>query len=83
MFISQVSFYNEEVVDRSCSCKAGKGICNHKVALMYQAAHYSLLKIDVVLEVPYKTSMPQEWHKPHSAGIHPKLLIILSLEDPN
>ena len=39
---------------------------------MYQAAHCSLLKIDTVPEVPSKTSMPQEWHKPRSAGIHPE-----------
>ena len=63
-------FYNEEVEDHSCSCKAGHVICNHKVALMYQAAHNSRLKIDIVPEVPSKTSMPQEWHKPRSAGIH-------------
>ena len=65
-----------------CSCKAGKGICNHKVALMYQAAHYSLLKIDAVPEVPSKTSMPQEWHKPRSAGIHPEAVDNLIIRKP-
>ena len=39
---------------------------------MYKAAHYSLLKIDAASEVPSKTSTPQEWHKPRSAGIHPE-----------
>ncbi|PFX27515.1 hypothetical protein AWC38_SpisGene7791 [Stylophora pistillata] len=79
----QMSFYNEEVVDHSCSCKAGQGICNHKVALMmYQAAHYSFLKIDAVPEVPSKTSMPQEWHKPRSAGIHPEAVDNLIVRKP-
>lgn len=69
-------------MDHSCSCKAGKGICNHKVALMYQAAHYSPLNIDAVPEVPSKTSMPQEWHKPRSAGIHPEAVDTLIVRKP-
>ena len=70
-------------MDHSCSCKAGQGICNHLVVLMYQAAHYSLLKIDVVPEEPSKTSMPQEWHKPHSAGIHPEAVDNLIVRKPD
>ena len=69
-------------MDHSCSCKAGQGICNHKVALMCQAAHYSLLKIDAVPEVPSKTSLPQEWHKPRSAGIHPEAVDNLIVRKP-
>ena len=69
-------------MDHSCSCKAGQGICNHRVALMYQAAHYSLLKIDTVPQVPSKTSIPQEWHKPRSAGIHPGAVDNLFVRKP-
>ena len=49
---------------------------------MYQAAHYSMLKIDVVPEIPSKTSMPQEWHKPRSAGIHPEAVDSLIIRKP-
>ena len=49
---------------------------------MYQAAHYSLLKIDAVPELPSKTSMPQEWHKPRSAGIHPEAVDNLIIRKP-
>ena len=49
---------------------------------MYQAAHYSPLKNDAVPEVPSKTSMPQEWHKPRSAGIHPEAVDNLIVRKP-
>ena len=49
---------------------------------MYQAAHYSLLKIDAVPEVPSKTSMPQEWHRPQSAGMHPEAVDNLITRNP-
>ncbi len=29
------------LVNSSCSCVAGSGMCNHLVALLYQTAHYS------------------------------------------
>ena len=66
----------------SCSCKAGKGICNCKVVLMYRAAHHSLRKIEAVPEVPPKTSMPQERHHPRSAGIHPEAVDNLIIRKP-
>ena len=65
-----------------CSCKAGQGICNHKVTLMYQTAHYCLLKFHAVPDTPSKTSMPQEWLKPQSAGIHPEAVDNVIIRKP-
>ncbi|KAK7918718.1 hypothetical protein WMY93_010002 [Mugilogobius chulae] len=38
-----------DLVYFSCLCKAGKVLCNHCVALLFQSAHYSQLKLQVVL----------------------------------
>ena len=64
------------------SCKAGQGICNHKVTLMYQTAHYCLLKFHAVPDTPSKTSMPQDRHKPRSAGIHPEAVDNVIIRKP-
>ena len=59
-------------MEYSCSCKAGQGICNHKVAFLYQAAHYSMLGLKTVPVIPSKTSLPQEWHERRRAGVAPE-----------
>ena len=41
-----------------------------------------MLKINAVPEIPSKTSMPQEWHKPRSAGIHPGAVDSLIIRKP-
>ncbi|XP_070399895.1 protein brambleberry isoform X1 [Nothobranchius furzeri] len=37
-----------QLLDFTCTCKAGKASCNHRVALLFQSAHYSQLKVQVV-----------------------------------
>ena len=49
-----------------CSCAAGKGMCNHVVALLYQTAHYSSMGNSSVPLPLACTSRPQEWHKPRT-----------------
>ncbi|KAK3744176.1 hypothetical protein QZH41_020566 [Actinostola sp. cb2023] len=44
---------SSKVIQHSCSCKAGQGICNHKTALLFQAAHYSLLNFTTVPVIPF------------------------------
>ena len=69
-------------MEHSCSCKAGQGICNHKVAFLYQAAHYSMLGLKTVPVIPSKTSLPQEWHKPRTAGVAPECSQEIQLRKP-
>ncbi|XP_049910200.1 uncharacterized protein LOC126396291 [Epinephelus moara] len=56
----------------SCSCVAGKGFCNHVVALLYQTAHYSQLSLPTVPPPLACTSDLQRWHRPRTQGIHPE-----------
>ena len=53
------------VVSR-CSCVAGTAMCNHTVALLFQA-HYSQLGVPVVPPVHSCTELEQQWHKPRTA----------------
>ena len=69
-------------MEHSCSCKAGQGICNHKVAFLYQAVHYSMLGLKTVPVIPSKTSLPQEWHKPRTAGVAPECSQEIQLRKP-
>ena len=69
-------------MEHSCSCKAGQGICNHKVAFLYQAAHYSMLGLQTLPVIPSKTSLPQEWHKPRTAGVAPECSQEIQLRKP-
>lgn len=70
------------VIEHSCSCKAGQGICNHKIAFLYQAAHYSMLGLKTVPVIPPRTSFPQEWHKPRTAGVAPECSQEIQLRKP-
>ena len=70
------------VIEHSCSCKAGQGICNHKIAFLYQAAHDSMLGLKTVPVIPSKTSLPQEWHKPRTAGVAPECSQEIQLSKP-
>jgi hypothetical protein len=71
-----------EVLENSCTCKAGKGICNHKIAFLYQTAHYSLMDVKTVPVIPSRTSMPQEGHKPRTAGVKPECLQDIIIRKP-
>lgn len=59
------------LVRSSCSCAAGQEICNHIVALLYQAAHYSEKRMSVVPPVLSCTDTEQKWHKPRTMGVKP------------
>ena len=62
---------NDVSVGGTCSCTAGKGTCNHMVAVLYQLVHYQNLQLKKVPPVLTKTSLPQQWHVPRTQGIHP------------
>ncbi|KAL2097015.1 hypothetical protein ACEWY4_006222 [Coilia grayii] len=65
-----------------CSCAAGRGMCNHVVALLYQTAHYSTMGIASVPLPLASTSMPQAWHKPRTQGIVPEAIDQLVIKKP-
>ncbi|XDV19486.1 hypothetical protein PO909_024951, partial [Leuciscus waleckii] len=54
-----------------CSCVAGRALCNHNIALLYQTAHYSQLNITAVPPVLSCTESEQRWHKPRTMGVKP------------
>ncbi|XP_024153665.1 uncharacterized protein LOC112162181 isoform X2 [Oryzias melastigma] len=66
----------------SCSCVAGKGFCNHVVALLYQTAHYSQLRLPAVPPALACTSDLQRWHRPRTQGIHPEPAASLVVRKP-
>ena len=53
-----------ELSSSSCSCMAGKGIWNHKIALFYTIAHLKSSGYKVTPPVFTKTSVSQKWHVP-------------------
>lgn len=55
-----------ELVHHSCTCVAGAALCNHCVALLFQSAHYSQLKVPVVPPMLSCTEGEQQWHKPRT-----------------
>ncbi|XP_037552279.1 uncharacterized protein LOC119428679 [Nematolebias whitei] len=60
-----------ELIHHSCTCVAGAALCNHCVALLFQSAHYSELKLSVVPPVLSCPEGEQQWHKPRTLGIKP------------
>ncbi|KAK7888640.1 hypothetical protein WMY93_024200 [Mugilogobius chulae] len=60
-----------EIAGAECSCVAGTVLCNHGVALLYQTAHYSTLKLTAVPPVLSCTETQQSWHKPRTLGVKP------------
>ncbi|XP_073724349.1 uncharacterized protein [Misgurnus anguillicaudatus] len=66
----------------SCSCVAGKGFCNHIVALLYQTAHYLQLGEKTVPPPLACTSDLQRWHRPRTQGIHPELVSDVVVRKP-
>ncbi|XP_049340579.1 uncharacterized protein LOC111196789 [Astyanax mexicanus] len=55
-----------------CSCAAGKALCNHVVALLFQTAHYSTMGVKTVAPPLPCTSVLQTWHRPRTQGIRPE-----------
>ncbi|XP_059366474.1 uncharacterized protein LOC132105410 [Carassius carassius] len=66
----------------ACSCAAGKGFCNHTVAILYQTAHYSQLGLQAVPPPLACTSGLQRWHRPRTQGIHPEPVSELLVQKP-
>ncbi|KAJ8375118.1 hypothetical protein SKAU_G00056980 [Synaphobranchus kaupii] len=66
----------------ACTCAAGKGLCNHIVALLYQTAHYSTMGTRVVPLPVACTSKLQSWHRPRNQGIHPEPIDQLLVKKP-
>ncbi|KAK7910480.1 hypothetical protein WMY93_015164 [Mugilogobius chulae] len=60
-----------ELAWSSCSCVAGRALCNHLVALLYQTAHFSESCMSVVPPVLSCTETEQKWHKPRTMGVKP------------
>ncbi|KAK0140568.1 hypothetical protein N1851_022447 [Merluccius polli] len=70
----EITFENSTPVHiamAECSCVAGTALCNHNVALLYQTAHYSTLKLKAVPPVLSCTETEQRWHKPRTMGVKP------------
>ncbi|KAK0156403.1 hypothetical protein N1851_000319 [Merluccius polli] len=59
----------------SCSCVAGKGFCNHIVAVLYQTAHYLQLW---PVQAIYRDGTDRE----HRWGIHPELVSDVVVRKP-
>lgn len=55
-----------QMLQCNCSCVAGKALCNHSVALLFQSAHYSQLNLQVVPPILSCTEGEQQWHKPRT-----------------
>ncbi|XP_073694043.1 uncharacterized protein [Garra rufa] len=75
-FIEQYLFAYEEVPVvvkcMSCTCSAGKALCNHIVALLFQSAHYCTMGFKTVPLPLSCTSSLQTWHWPRTHGIAPE-----------
>ncbi|XP_027859750.1 uncharacterized protein LOC114158046 [Xiphophorus couchianus] len=56
----------------SCSCTAGKALCNHMVGLLFQTAHYSTMGYKTVPLPLSCTSSLQTWHRPRTKGVAPE-----------
>ncbi|XP_035282894.1 uncharacterized protein LOC118232225 [Anguilla anguilla] len=52
-----------------CTCSAGKVLCNHLVAMLFQSAHYSMMQMKAVPPTMACTSTLQTWHRPRTQGI--------------
>ena len=66
-----------------CSCTAGKGICNHKIALLYTVAHFKSAGFKVVPPVVTKTSLSQKWHIPsRTRGIRAEAVKSIKFQSP-
>ncbi|CAL9685252.1 unnamed protein product [Knipowitschia caucasica] len=70
------------VMSTSCSCAAGKILCNHLVALLYQSAHFSTLKLPVVPADLSCTEELQTWHRPRTQGIKPEAVSEMIVSKP-
>ena len=69
--------------DKSCSCIAGKGICNHIVAMLYTIAHFKAAGHKVVPPVITCTSLTQKWHVPsRTRGITPQPVKSMKVQSP-
>ncbi|XP_031172166.2 uncharacterized protein LOC116061933 [Sander lucioperca] len=60
-----------QLYETVCSCAAGKALCNHTVALLFQTATYSQLRLLAVPPVLSCTETEQRWHKPRTMGVKP------------
>ncbi len=66
-----------------CSCTAGEGICNHKIALLYTIAHFKSAGFKVVPPVVTKTSLLQKWHIPsRTRGIRAEAVKSIKFQNP-
>ncbi|KAJ8356709.1 hypothetical protein SKAU_G00195030 [Synaphobranchus kaupii] len=54
-----------------CTCVAGRAVCNHADALLYQTAHYCQYNLQMVPPVLSCTESEQRWHKPRTMGVKP------------
>lgn len=72
MFLQLQFTSSDPKIKGKCSCTAGKGTCNHQLAVLYQLAHYQNLGLKTVPPIVSRTSAPQQWHiPPRTHGIKP------------
>ncbi|KAM9364271.1 uncharacterized protein KZ484_010540 [Pholidichthys leucotaenia] len=53
----------------SCTCAAGEVLCSHRVALLFQSAHDSMMQVKALPSAVACTSTLQTWHRPRTKGI--------------
>ncbi len=53
-----------QLIHHTCTCIAGAALCDHCVALLFQSAHTSQMKVPVVPPLRSCTEGEQQWHKP-------------------
>ncbi|KAG1956965.1 hypothetical protein F2P79_008412 [Pimephales promelas] len=58
-----------EFTSSSCTCTAGKALCNHLVAMLFQTAHFSMMQMQTVPPSTACTDTLQTWHRPRTQGI--------------
>ncbi|RXN13324.1 hypothetical protein ROHU_029083 [Labeo rohita] len=58
-----------KLTNTSCTCTAGKALCNHLVAMFFQMAHFSMMQMQTVPPTMASTSMLQTWYSPRTQGI--------------
>ena len=76
----KLDLHNGNVLQSSCSCKAGKsGYCNHAMALLLEIAEYSLYELKETPEEKACTSKARRWGVPSEKNFPKESVIKTSI----
>ena len=76
----KLDLHNGNVLQSSCSCKAGKsGYCNHAMALLLEIAEYSLYELKEIPEEKACTSKARRWGVPYEKNFPKESVIKTSI----